>query len=417
MTRQAPTALEPDPKARALDSQVMSRPTTEAPSLERPSSSRRYRWKLLLAFWSLPALFLTASYLLFGLMGPFRSVFGAWGPARIFDSDWRIVGALFAYWYLWALLTPVVTGLGRRFPILQAGAVDGRNLTLHSLFGILSSILMEAYELALASAFGLYALDRAMAALTRASPVLVLVSLVTGSAVYWGVLAATQGWRYYQSARRRQRLLEEARMTALKAQIHPHFLFNTLHSVSTLMDHDVPGARRMIARLSDLLRSSLAEPPGEEVTLEEELELIRLYLDIEEVRFGDRLVVAFEIAPETRRAVVPHLSLQPLVENAVLHGIGKRSDAGRIRVSAGRHDDDLVIEVQDDGPGPGRVGCDNRGSEGSPGSGGGLGLTNTRARLAGLYGDAAGVELAEAPGGGCRATVRLPLRHSRRRVP
>ena len=192
-------------------------------------------------------------------------------------------------------------------------------------------------------------------------------------------------------------------MAALKAQVHPHFLFNTLHSISALMEDDAPAARRTIARLSHILRASLEEPSGELVTLEDEIELARLYLEIEEIRFGDRLRLEFNVEPPAAEAGVPHLLLQPLVENAVRHGISKSSQASLVRVAARCEGETLLIHIDDDGPGP-------HGVQSPQSSGTGIGLANARQRLWELYGDSGRIDLQERPGGGARCVVRLPFR-------
>jgi sensor histidine kinase YesM len=185
-------------------------------------------------------------------------------------------------------------------------------------------------------------------------------------------------------------------------QLNPHFLFNTLHAVSTLMGRDVPTARTVLADLSDLLRLSLDHTGENEVPLEDELALLQHYLRIERTRFRDRLCVEEEIAPETRGALVPSLLLQPLVENAIKHGVAPRSEGGHIAVSARREGGDLVIAVADDGPGL---------AAGDPTSKG-VGVRNTRERLAKLYGPDHAFTLENRPGGGLVAEVRLPFHTS-----
>src|SRR4029079_13460186 len=140
-------------------------------------------------------------------------------------------------------------------------------------------------------------------------------------------------------------------LQALKMQLHPHFLFNTLNSISALLDEDVDAADQMLARLGDLLRMTLENSGAQEVTLQEELEFLRCYLEIEQVRFNDRLTVSMHIEPETLDAKVPNLILQPIVENAIKHGIVSRIAPGRIEIIARRSDDALLLQVKDNGPG------------------------------------------------------------------
>jgi two-component system, LytTR family, sensor kinase len=188
----------------------------------------------------------------------------------------------------------------------------------------------------------------------------------------------------------------DARLNALRAQLNPHFLFNTLNAVSTLVDEDPRGARRMIARLSDLLRHTLGEGDEQEITLARELEMLRLYLDIMEVRFQGKLDVSIESESSLDDALVPNLVLQPLVENAFRHGLARVQSAGRVTVRAERDDGDLVLTVRDNGGGP-----VNPVREG-------VGLTNTRSRLTQLYGERQRLALTAAEGGGALVEVRFP---------
>jgi two-component system LytT family sensor kinase len=189
--------------------------------------------------------------------------------------------------------------------------------------------------------------------------------------------------------------LADARLNALRTQLNPHFLFNTLNAISTLVDEDPPGARRMIARLSDLLRHTL-EGDDQEISLARELETLQRYLDIMEVRFQGKLEVSIETEASLDDALVPNLVLQPLVENAFRHGLAQMQTVGRVAVRAVRDDGDLVLTVSDNGRGPA-----NSAREG-------VGLTNTRARLTQLYGARQRLALTAAEGGGARVEVRLP---------
>ena len=188
----------------------------------------------------------------------------------------------------------------------------------------------------------------------------------------------------------------DARLNALRTQLNPHFLFNTLNAVSTLVDEDPPGARRMIARLSDLLRHTLGEGDEQEITLARELEMLRLYLEIMEVRFQDKLEVSIETEASLDDALVPNLVLQPLVENAFRHGLALMQTAGRVAVRVVRDDGDLVLTVLDNGSGPANPVRE------------GVGLTNTRARLTQLYGARQRLALTAAEGGGALVEVRFP---------
>jgi two-component system, LytTR family, sensor kinase len=188
----------------------------------------------------------------------------------------------------------------------------------------------------------------------------------------------------------------DARLNALRTQLNPHFLFNTLNAISTLVDEDPPGARRMIARLSDLLRHTLGEGDEQEIPLARELEMLRRYLDIMEVRFQGKLEVSIETEPSLDGALVPNLVLQPLVENAFRHGLAQMQTVGHVAVRAVRDDGDLVLTVRDNGRGPAKEVRE------------GVGLTNTRARLTQLYGARQRLALTAAEGGGALVEVRFP---------
>jgi LytS/YehU family sensor histidine kinase len=195
--------------------------------------------------------------------------------------------------------------------------------------------------------------------------------------------------------------LAQARLQLLQAQLHPHFLFNTLHAISELVHEAPETADRMITSLSDLLREALRATDIQEVPLRRELELLERYLEIQHARFGDRLHVEIDVDRNATDALVPHLILQPLVENAIRHGIGARAAHGRIRVAAARKDDTLKVVIEDDG----------RGIEQSDREvGTGVGLGNTRERLQSLYGAKGHLTIRSRPEGGTSLSLILPWR-------
>ena len=200
-----------------------------------------------------------------------------------------------------------------------------------------------------------------------------------------------------------QAQLTEARLEALRAQLQPHFLFNTLNAVTVLVDENPAAAKETLAQLSELLRIALDGARTQEVPLRRELEMTDLYLRIQRTRYGDRLEVRNEIEPDTLGALVPSLVLQPLVENALKHGIDSLPGPGAVTVSARRRDGQLLLGVEDAGEG--------RRSPGSAAPGMGIGLSNTGERLRGLYGDAGSVSLEPAAAGnGTKVVVKLPFR-------
>lgn len=227
--------------------------------------------------------------------------------------------------------------------------------------------------------------------------------------MYWLVVFAHLGWDYYRRYRERevqtaelQRELVEARLAALRMQLNPHFLFNTLHAVSALIHENPEAADRVVARLSELLRLSLDQSKPQQVPLSEELAFLDRYLEIEQTRFADRLRVDKDIEPSVQQALVPYLILQPLVENAIRHGIEPREDPGHVGIRARRSNGRLELRVADNGAGlqPGA----------SPSPREGIGLSNTRSRLRHLYGEDFRLELAEAAGGGLEARIDIPFR-------
>lgn len=194
--------------------------------------------------------------------------------------------------------------------------------------------------------------------------------------------------------------LAKAHLQSLKSQLQPHFLFNTMHSISALMMTDVRAADRMITRLADLLRMNLEFAGTQITTLSRELEFVNCYLEIEQIRFEERLRVILDIAPETLDAQVPLLLLQPVVDNAVKHGISRMTAGGAIHISSRRENGDLKLEIRDNGPGLSNANSDH---------GCGLGLKVTRQRLETLYGANQSVELACPPEGGVAVTVTIPF--------
>ena len=214
---------------------------------------------------------------------------------------------------------------------------------------------------------------------------------------------------YYQQSRQRESQaaqletqLAKSRLQALKSQLQPHFLFNTMHSISSLMLTDVSAADKMMTRLSDLLRMSLENDGIQITTLNRELEFVNGYLAIEKIRFEDRLNVVLDVSPDAFDAEVPHLILQPLVENAVKHGVSRRCEGGEIRISASHDERDLYLRVRDNGPGL---------MESAPAqANAGVGLRATRERLRTLYGDQQSIDLVTGPNQGVEVRVRIPFR-------
>jgi hypothetical protein len=221
------------------------------------------------------------------------------------------------------------------------------------------------------------------------------VGLEEDTFLCWLVIGVREAVVWYRHARDRELRLTQARLELLRGQLQPHFLFNALNTISSLMYKDVPAADRVLNRLADFLRLALETAKAQEVCLETELEYTDRYLDIERVRFMDRLQVEREIDAETRGALVPTLILQPLVENALRHGVGTRAGGGTMWIRARRRDQTLALEVEDQGWPPQEI------REG-------VGLTNARARLATLYGDRQRLWIDRGESGGFRVSLELP---------
>jgi signal transduction histidine kinase len=315
------------------------------------------------------------------------------------DAAQRVV----PFWTLWALYTPLAVWMARRLPLDRATLA--RRLPAH---------LGVAVTLAVAHAWGTANVamwigwpreyDMTFEVLFRKS---MTGKLHIQLLIYAAVVGLMHAVEYHRRFRERelaaselQARLAQAQLHALQAQIHPHFLFNTLNAISVLaLKGETKCVVRMISRLSELLRVTLERSAAQETTLADELELLGRYLEIERVRFGDRLAVEVDAPDDALDALVPALVLQPLVENAVRHGISEVPGPGRIVVRARRAGGDLRLEVRDTGPGLPAGGVPREG----------IGLANTRARLSRLYGGAGRLRLANAEGGGTIAAVELPF--------
>lgn len=339
-------------------------------------------------------------------LGPaILAAFQAYVQGRLGNREpatWRSLVWEGGDWLLYALLTPAVFWLARRLPLARAHLA--RRLPAH---------LAAAVALCAAWAAGGMLLRWALY-LDEAAPTLpgllgwFFTSLPFGVAVYFAVLGVEHAAHYYLEAREREtqaaRLsaqLAEARLGALRMQMQPHFLFNSLNAITVVVrDRDFATATRLLEQLGEMLRRVMRTDRPAVAPLSEELDFVGQYLAIEAVRFPDRLRPEFAIDPEVLEAPVPELLLQPLVENAIRHGLARRRTATRLRIEARREGRDLVLAVIDDGPGPDA-------EPAAPGEG--VGLRNTRERLATLYGDRASLTLARTAEGGAVATVRLPL--------
>jgi two-component system LytT family sensor kinase len=297
-----------------------------------------------------------------------------------------------AEWYAWAALTPVILLLARRWPIARGAAV--RNTAIH----VAAMFVVGAVKLFVDQWLRRW--------LFGSAGYLLFTNLAFSFLIYWAIVAAAHGMRYYRTSRQRElqsaqleTKLAETRLQLLNMQLQPHFLFNTLNAISELVHEDPETADRMISGLSALLRETLNAGSATAVSLQRELHLLGCYVQIQRARFGTRLHVSTAVEPGLVDAAVPVLLLQTIVENAIRHGLAKRADAGRIAVAIRREADRVRITVQDDGDG--LVAADGRE---------GIGIGNTRARLQGLFGPSYSLEVSNAAGGGVLVAIAFPYR-------
>ncbi|MEX2048760.1 MAG: histidine kinase [Gemmatimonadota bacterium] len=320
--------------------------------------------------------------------------------------------------YVWAGLTLPLLRLTQRLDLVSEQGL-WRPLRVAGLFAA-GLALAAAVSLAIAFSLALLLSEHLTGRLAGPEGVWVMVRYRLGHDMLACNLVLTAGVARDYFLRYRSRVAEtkllqhqlaEARLEVLRAQLNPHFLFNTLNAVAALVQHDPRGVRRMIALLSELLRETLDRTAEPEVPLRREMEMLRRYLEIMEIRFRGALETRVSVDPVTLDALVPNLVLQPLVENALKHGVGRAGGAGLLEISAQRDGGDLVLRVHDTGA-PAEAGSKAMKAEGAPlqsaSREGGFGLRQTRERLQQLYGERGTLQLRTPLGGGTVAEVRLP---------
>ncbi len=359
----------------------------------------RKRWLeagLIVAFWTMMAVLMVSSRLL---------------DTRRPDPEPGLLHFIFFRSYLWALLTPLIFWVSQKFNIERPDwpmRVAG-HITIALLVGAVVDLIGDAFVF-------YYVQPSWLEGETfNLLEDFIELDFLYEFAVYLAVLTAGFARDYFLRYQERQKeatrlrahtaeleaKLAEARLQALRMQLNPHFLFNTLHAISTLVERDPAGVRRMIARLSELLRYTLEETDAQEIPLDDELEFLDDYLAIQQIRFQGRLDVDLDVTPETRQALVPNLILQPLVENAIKHGASQIQGVGRITIRARRSGDRLQVSVHDNGPG-----LRAPAGDGAPH---GVGLRNTQERLESLYGRDHDLTLSPSESGGLAAQVTLPF--------
>jgi sensor histidine kinase YesM len=358
---------------------------------------RQRRWVRLAAIWGIWT-FIGAVFTLQGYFTSYRSE----RPMLFVDSLYLQM----TWAYLWALATPLVLWASARLPIERNNWI--RSSLLHVPISILLSVFLTALGHILLWLYWGYRAGKpySFASMTR----FVVANFSEGIGIYLLIALSSYAYNYYTRYREGQlktlqleAQLSQAQLQALKMQLHPHFLFNTLHSISALLNKDVEAARKMITRLGDFLRLTLENSGAQEVTLKQEMEFLTCYLEIERIRFQNRLVTRMDLGELTLLAKVPNLILQPIVENAIRHGIAPRSSPGLIEIEAKQLNGTLRIQVRDNGPGlPEHRTDQNQFKKG-------LGLANTETRLKRLYGADHLFDLSNDPAGGLIVTLEIPF--------
>ena len=371
-----------------------------ADSLESKGSAikfRRRRWVRLALIWGI----WTFIGIVFTLQGYFTS-YRSERPVPFTEAFYmQMVWA-----YLFALATPLVLWAASRLPIERSSWI--RSALLHLPLSIVLAVLLTALGRVLIWLRFAYPAGKPLTfeSITR----FVIGNFSEAIGIYLMIALASYAYSFYNRYREgRLRTLQleaqlsHAQLQALKMQLHPHFLFNTLHSISALLNKDVEAARKMITRLGDFLRLTLENSGSQEVTLQQEMEFLSCYLEIERIRFQNRLVTHMDVSPQSLLAKVPNLILQPIVENAIRHGIAPRSTPGLLEIEAKQHNGTLRIQVRDNGPGlPKHRTSQNLIKKG-------LGLANTETRLVRLYGADHLFDLANNPAGGLIVTLEIPF--------
>lgn len=342
------------------------------------------------AFWTLVGLaFASQFYLSSTLLG--RSI--TWGQAISYSLG---------DWYVWALLSIPILLIARRFP--PEGAHPLRTAGVHLAAALVCSLVYVLLRSLVGVVHG-HLVDEPVTFAEVFRPLLVK-TYPFNLLVYGVIVTLSHAVDYYRKYHERtvhalelEKHLAEARLQALLRQLKPHFLFNTLNGIASLMHRDVDAADRMLVRLSELLRLTMHHPGQPLTRLRDEVAFIEKYLDIERIRFRDRLTARIDVDPALLEIEVPSLVLQPLVENAIRHGIEPRAGAGLIEIGARRAEGRLVLTVRDNGAGLPAGGFAREG----------IGLANTRARLRELYGEAGELLLANHADGGLETRLSIPL--------
>lgn len=346
------------------------------------------------------------------------------GRVALAAAGWSIIGCIFALpninatngwrmpllsalalWWSWGLLSPLIFLTDLRLPFSETQIL--KRIAAHLVLSLFFTSLLVYVLLAVRALLGLGLLSALRD--PQAFPNALRGMFLWNWLIYWVIVGAWQSYQYYRRylsselcRERLERQFSEARLNALRMQLDPHFLFNALNTISSQLERDPRLARQMIEHLGDLLRLSLDSKDRQEVPLAEEMAFLAHYVAIQKIRFGDHLKIEIRIAPEVKYALVPSLFVQPLVENAIRHGISRRASGGKVSVSAVKSGDQLEIRVLDDGVGlpPGW----------SLETSSGLGLSVTRERIAGLHNGLSHFSVDNRAEGGTEVKILLPLK-------
>jgi signal transduction histidine kinase len=354
-------------------------------------------WAIYVSFWTALGLSNAGqSYFL-------RSIYGTrieWG---------KMIFAGISDWYVWAAFAPVILWLVRRLPFTHRSWLY--LLLMHGGVNLLVSVVISTLLVPVMRFCWCPDAGRPPESFLAFFQLNLIRTIVSNLWVYWAILFVCQAYEYYRKYRERElrasnleAQLAQAQLQVLKMQLHPHFLFNTLNAISALMHQDVELADRMLDRLGTLLRSTLENAGDDEVPFWQEVEFMQPYLEIEQARLGSRLHVHMSCDPALTEALVPNFMWQPVVENAIRHGIAPRPQGGHLYLRAQRLGERVRLEVEDDGPGlPGTP---------EEALGKGVGLSNTRARLQQLYGAEHSLELRRGEKGGLLVRLEIPYREA-----
>lgn len=349
-----------------------------------------YKWALIFGGWTAAAVFYTVQTL-------YQNAHAGQYPPWQFILKIHLI-----YCWIWAFLTPSVLWLGDRFPIEPGRKFS--NLTIH----FAASILFVSVHICLYAVSFVLSPQAKVPEFPQRIKDLLISDFAFCFFTYWILLCILFATKYYRAYRERalkaaqlSESLARTELQVLKMQLQPHFLFNTLNTISELVHEDTEAADKMITQLSGLLRGVLENEGTQKVTLQEELEFLNKYLDIEQIRYANRLVVQLNLSPNTLGALFPSMCLQPLVENAIRHSIAPRPEGGRITISSKSEADSLCLVVADDGP---PISMDL-----SPNFDGGIGLSNTQKRLRALYGSDHDLKIRVDENSGFQVAIRIPL--------